>query len=191
LLFPALAKKAGFDQNKITWVNLDSAAKVGALTARRVDAVTDYTTILPLYENGMGRGNVRMMPWSDYGIDLYSVSIITRNESIADRPRVVRRFLEATYQGWRDAVQNPEEGIAIFKKHVPELDVALVRAAFVGITLGLVNSAQFAERGIGWIDTARMCDTVTLANDYMGLARKVECNEVYDASLLPVVQLIK
>jgi NitT/TauT family transport system substrate-binding protein len=191
LLFPALAKKAGFDYTKIQWVNLDTAAKVGALTAKRVEAVTDYTTILPLYEHGMGVSNVRMIPWSDYGIDTYSVAIVGRTEEINRRTDLVSKFLNATYAGWRDAAADPEKGLRIFKKRVPELDLQLVRAAFVKITLGLVKTPEFERNGIGWIDPARMCETVTLANEYMTLARRVDCNEVYRADLIPVVHFAK
>jgi NitT/TauT family transport system substrate-binding protein len=133
----------------------------------------------------MGAGNVRGMP---YGLDLYSVSIIARNETIAKQPDLIRKFLQATYEGWRDTIKNPEEALAVFKKHVPELDTDLVRRQ-LGLTLKLVESPAYHQHGIGWIDPDRMCTTVSLVNDYMGLPRKLDCNEVYTAVAWPSIPL--
>src|SRR5262249_45931572 len=49
-VFPAFAKLNGIDASKVTWVNVEPAAKVPALAERRVDAVADYTTGLPFYD---------------------------------------------------------------------------------------------------------------------------------------------
>ena len=54
-MLPAFAKLHGIDQSKVTWVNIEPAAKVAALAEKRVDAVADYTTGLPFYEKAMGR----------------------------------------------------------------------------------------------------------------------------------------
>ena len=53
-VFPAFAKLTGIDASKVTWVNVEPAAKVPALAEKRVDAVADYTTGLPFYEKAMG-----------------------------------------------------------------------------------------------------------------------------------------
>src|SRR5260221_8612983 len=75
-LFPAFAKLNGIDASKINWVNIEPAAKIAAVAEKRMDGVNDYTTGLPLYEKAAGKGNVAMMPWTDFGFDLYSMSII-------------------------------------------------------------------------------------------------------------------
>jgi NitT/TauT family transport system substrate-binding protein len=188
VLFPALAKVIGIDAARVSWVNVDPGAKIGALTAKRVDAVTDYTTYRPLYEKAMGNRNVRLMTWADYGLDLYSVAIIARTETVEKNPQMVSKFLKATYEGWRDSVKDPGEAVRIFKKRVPELDSELVRTAFEGYTLPLVKTREFEERGLGWIDPARMCMTVEVANDHMGFDRKVNCADVYQNKLLPLVR---
>src|SRR5437762_13391295 len=75
-MFPAFAKLTGIDASKVTWVNIEPAAKIAAVAEKRMDGVSDYTTGLPLYEKAAGKGNVAMMPWADVGFDLYSTSII-------------------------------------------------------------------------------------------------------------------
>src|SRR5215510_1204078 len=47
-IWPAFVKANQIDDSRVTWVNVEPGAKVAALAERRVDAVADYTTGLPL-----------------------------------------------------------------------------------------------------------------------------------------------
>jgi NitT/TauT family transport system substrate-binding protein len=177
-MFPAFAKVNGIDASKVTWVNIEPAAKIAAVAEKRMDGVSDYTTGLPLYEKAAGKGNVVMMPWANFGFDLYSMSIMASEKTMKERPKVLKDFLEASYMGWRDVMADPKAAMMIFKKRVPEIDVdAILENMMMG--LDLMKTAQYAKEGIGSIDDKRMCGSVDLVNTYMGLAKKVECNDVY------------
>src|SRR5579885_2996612 len=81
-MFPAFAKFNKIDASKVTWVNIEPAAKIAAVAEKRMDGVSDYTTGLPLYEKAAGKGNVVMMPWADFGFDLYSMSIMASEKTM-------------------------------------------------------------------------------------------------------------
>jgi len=81
-VWPAFVKANGIDDSKVTWVNVEPAAKIAALAEKRVDAVADYTTGLPYYEKPMGAGNVAMMPWVNFGLDMYSMSIMASEKTM-------------------------------------------------------------------------------------------------------------
>ncbi len=98
----------GIDATKVTWVNVEPSAKIAAVAEKRMDGVGDYSTGLPLYEKAAGKGNVVMMKWSDFGFDLYSMSIIASAKTMKDRPTALKDFLEASYMGWRDVMNDPE-----------------------------------------------------------------------------------
>lgn len=187
LLFPAFSKVVGIDPNSVSWVTIDPGAKVGALLAKRVDAVADFTTDLPAFQKVMGRENVRMMPWADYGFNLYSMAIIARSDLIAKQPEMVRKFLLASYQGWRDVFADLDGSLAIYKKHAPEIDTNLMRQSLSEITLPSIKTPVTVAHGIGYIDGAKMCETVRLINDNMKLPEKVDCSAAYDAKLIPHV----
>jgi NitT/TauT family transport system substrate-binding protein len=191
MLFPAFAKVAGIDPDSVTWVNIDTAAKVGALVTKRVDAIADFTTDLLLFEKAMGKSNVRMMPWAEYGFDLYSLGIIARDDTIAAKPELVRKFLRASYQGWRDVAKDLPGSVAIFKKHVPEIDENLIAASLQEITIGLVKTPYSMSNGIGAIDTAKMCKTVSLVETNLQLQPQVACEQVYTDKLIPRVDFAK
>lgn len=187
-VWPAFAKANNIDESKVTWVNVEPAAKIAALAEKRVDTVADYTTGLPLYEKPMGKGNVVMMPWADFGFDMYSMSIIASEKTMTERPEVLRKFLEAAYMGWRDVMADPDEALAIFKKRVPEIDEELI-GANMKLGLDLMQTDRYRQNGIGWIEKDKMCSSVDLVNTYMGLPKEVACEDVFTTDFLTKVEM--
>jgi len=189
-MFPAFAKVTGIDASKVSWVNIEPAAKIAAVAEKRMDGVSDYTTGLPLYEKAAGKGNVVMMPWANFGFDLYSMSIMASEKTMKERPQVLKAFLEASYMGWRDVMADPKAAMVIFKKRVPEIDVEAISENML-MGLDLMKTKQYAEHGIGSIDDKRMCASVDLVNTYMGLPKKVDCTEVYTKDFYTKVDMPK
>lgn len=189
-MFPAFAKVNGIDASKVTWVNIEPAAKIAAVAEKRMDGVSDYTTGLPLYEKAAGKGNVVMMPWANFGFDLYSMSIIASEKTMKEKPAQLKAFLEASYMGWRDVMSDPKGAMEIFKKRVPEIDVETISANLL-MGLELMKTDQYAKEGIGSIDDKRMCASVDLVNAYMGLPKKVECKDVYSRDFYTKVAMPK
>ena len=57
----------------MTWVNIEPAAKIAAARREARGRRRPTTrTGLPFYEKAVGKGNVVMMPWADFGFDMYS-----------------------------------------------------------------------------------------------------------------------
>ncbi|MDF1777863.1 MAG: ABC transporter substrate-binding protein [Rhizobiaceae bacterium] len=187
-IWPAFAKANNIDESKVTWVNIEPAAKIAALAEKRVDAVADYTTGLPLYEKPMGEGKVAMMPWADHGLNMYSMSIIASAETMTERPEDLKNFLEAAYMGWRDVMMDPDAAMAIFKKRVPEIDEKLI-GANMKMGLKLMQTDRYKDNGIGWVEEAKMCASVDLVNTYMGLPREVDCKNVFTTEFLTKVEM--
>ena len=189
-MFPAFAKVNGIDASKVTWVNIEPAAKTAAVAEKRMDGVGDYSTGLPLYEKAAGPGNVAMMPWANFGFDMYSMSIMASEKTMKERPQQLKAFVEASYMGWRDVMADPDAAMVIFKKRVPEIDVPTVKEIMM-IGLGLMKTDRYAKNGIGWIDDKKMCDSVDLVNAYMGLPKKVECRDVYTKDFFTRIDMPK
>ena len=183
-LFPAFAKINGVDANKVKWLTIEPAAKFVALSEKRADAVPDYTTGQPFWEKAVGKENLVKMPWSDYGFDTYSMSIMASEKTMKERPKVLRDFLEASYMGWRDVMADPKAALEIFKKRVPDIDLALIEPNML-LGLELMKTERYAKNGIGWMERAKMCRTVEFINTYMpDMPRKVACDEAYSGEYL-------
>jgi NitT/TauT family transport system substrate-binding protein len=187
-LFPAFAKVNGVDASTVKWLTIEPAAKFVALAEKRADAVPDYTTGQPFWEKAVGKDNLVRMPWHLYGFDTYSMSIMTSEKTLADRPKVLRDFLAASYMGWRDVMSDPKAALEIFKKRVPDIDLALIEPNML-LGLELMRTERYAKNGIGWMDRGKMCGTVEFINSYMpDMPRKVGCDEVFTNDFLTKIE---
>ena len=183
-LFPAFARINGIDASKVKWLNIEPAAKFVALSEKRADAVPDYTTGQPFWEKAVGKENLVKMPWSEHGFDTYSMSIMASEKTMKERAKVLRDFLEASYLGWRDVMADPKAALEIFKKRVPDIDMALIEPNMM-LGLELMKTERYAKNGIGWMDRGKMCRTVEFINTYMqDMPRKVACDEAYSPEYL-------
>ena len=187
-LFPAFAKLNGVDESKVKWLSIEPAAKFVALSEKRADAVPDYTTGQPFWEKAVGRDNLVRMPWSQFGFDTYSMSIMASDKTLNERPKVLREFLAASYLGWRDVMQDPKGSLEIFKKRVPDIDLALIEPNMM-LGLELMKTERYAKNGLGWMERAKMCRTVEIINSYMpDMPRKVGCDEVFTNEFLTKIE---
>jgi NitT/TauT family transport system substrate-binding protein len=183
-LFPAFAKINGVDMTKVKWLTIEPAAKFVALSEKRADAVPDYTTGQPFWEKAVGKDNLVKMPWSEHGFDTYSMSIMASEKTMKERTKVLRDFLEASYMGWRDVMADPKAALEIFKKRVPDIDLALIEPNMM-LGLELMKTERYAKNGIGWMERGKMCRTVEFINTYMpDMPRKVGCDEAYSGDYL-------
>jgi len=189
-MFPAFAKVNKIDASKVSWVNIDPPAKIAAVAEKRMDGVGDYSTGLPFYEKAAGKGNVVMMSWADFGIDIYSMSIMASEKTMKEKSKQLKAFLEASYMGWRDVMADPKGSMEIFKKRVPEIDVEII-SQNMQLGVDLMKTERYAKNGIGFIDAKKMCDSVDLVNTYMGLPKKVDCKDVYSTEFFTKVEMPK
>ncbi len=188
MAWPAFARKNGIDPASVTWVNIEPSAKIAALAAKRFDGVADLMTALSKYKEALGDDGAIVMPWAKFGFNMYSMAFVASEKTLAEKPEAVRGFLKAAYQGWHDVMVDREPSIAIFKKRIPELDVPYIRDN-MAMGIELMRTQRYKDHGIGWIDEAKMCESVDIANNYMGLARKVDCKSIYTTEFLPKVDL--
>jgi NitT/TauT family transport system substrate-binding protein len=183
-LFPAFARINGIDASKVKWLTIEPAAKFVALSEKRADAVPDYTTGQPFWEKAVGKDNLVRMPWSEFGFDTYSMSIVASERTMKERAKMLRDFLEASYMGWRDVMADPKAALEIFKKRVPDIDLALIEPNMM-LGLELMKTDRYARNGIGFVDRGKMCRTVEFINTYMpDMPRKVDCDEAWSGDYL-------
>jgi NitT/TauT family transport system substrate-binding protein len=188
LAFPVFAKINNVDASKVTWVNIEPTAKYASIAEKRMDGIADYTTGQPFVDKATGPGKSARMPWSDFGFDLYAMSIIAGEKTMAEKPKQLKAFLEASYMGWRDVMSNPKEALAIFKKRVPEIDLTIIEANMM-LGFDLMRTKNYADNGIGWIDEKKMCASTEIVNTYMGLPKKVDCKDVFNPAFFTKVAM--
>jgi len=190
VLFPALAKANNVDVNRVSFVNIEPAAKYGALAQKRVDAIFDFYTGAPFVWKAIGKENSMAIPWADYGVDIYGLAIVVNDDFLRKKPDVVRRFLDASLKAWQATIRQPREAILVMKRNVPEIDED---SYLVNLDLGiqLFRTPRFATNGIGWVDPAKMKQTVDLVTTYIEVPNRVDYRSVFTNEYLTFYELPK
>ena len=70
-----------------------------------------------------------MKDYFDCVPDYYTPVVIASEDTIANRPEVVKAFMEALSRGYDVAIEDPGEGARLLLAAAPELDTELVNAS--------------------------------------------------------------
>lgn len=190
ILFPALAATNDIDPDSITWVNVEGGAKVAALVSDSVDVIFDFENGQANWDKAFGKDNYNKILWRDYGVNLYGNALFTSQDFATEHEDLVKGFLDASYRGWAWVMENPDEALELLHDAVPELDLPTGKEN-MPIALRLMKDPGFAEHGIGWMDSERMCQTVDVVQQYLEVEAKPDCDSLYTNEYLPGVPLPK
>jgi len=80
-------------------------------------------------QKGIELNIVMMKDYFDCIPDYYTPVVIASEDVIANKPEVVRAFMEALMRGYNFAIQNPDEAAELLLTAVPELDAELVKVS--------------------------------------------------------------
>jgi NitT/TauT family transport system substrate-binding protein len=177
-LWPALARVHGIDPEAITFVNVKPEGKQAIVASRNADAAFDLYTSFPIWEKALGKGNVGNLLFADHGVALYGHAYIAHDDTIRNNPELVRRFLRATYKGWRDAFKERAAAIDALMAEVPGVD----KDAYLGnldLVLDLAITERSREHGLGWILPERMQQTIDITAQGGQMDKPLKAAEVF------------
>jgi ABC-type nitrate/sulfonate/bicarbonate transport system substrate-binding protein len=142
-------KAAGVDPARVTAVKV-KAEDLQALYNHGVDAWLGYAQDEPIEAETSGHDVTTIFP-ADYGVGGYEGLVLVNESTIKDDPDVVRKFVQASQQGWRYAVEHPDEAAQILLKWAPEPGLEFQKLAVRAVG-PLVDTPQAP---VGWIDATR------------------------------------
>lgn len=190
ILFPLLAKLAGFKADSVKWVTMDGAAMGPALITGRVDGAPFFANHeARLQKQAKAQGtSLKRISYADAGFDMYSLVIFTREDAITKDAEPLRGFLRATVKGMRYAFapEHHEEGAKILIKYNPEVDLdAAVGAASVASRYSMTEEITSGKVALGQFEPARVDKSRDVYTEYMQLKRRIAGDELYTDALLP------
>jgi NitT/TauT family transport system substrate-binding protein len=180
-LFPAFAKAAGIDAQAVRWVVASPESLPGLLATNKVPCIGQYIVGEALLQSQLGPAKLVRFAYADAGFDFYSNGIVATDATIASKPDVVHRFVEATVRGMKDAFADPEAAGAIMQKIVPQVDAAIAKYE----TEAVAELAQLPGEPLGEIDPARIDATLDIVRGAFKLATPVAAADVYAPGFVP------
>jgi NitT/TauT family transport system substrate-binding protein len=181
----AFMKMHGLDSSTLRVVNIDGAARVPMLAARKVQSIDQFIMSEPAIRRAVKDAEPKCMLFGDYGLDIYSNGIGVREDFLQQNPEVVRRFVRAALRGWKDAMANPEEAAKIQVQFLKALDQSLV-VDELKIVRRLAVTPDTEREGLGAMNRDRMARTVEFMNNNVDIqGRKLTVDDILRTGYLP------
>ncbi len=126
---------------------------------------------------------------ADVGYPPYAETIVTTRSVLGAKPELIRRFLQATAEGWKHYLEDPTKGNALIKKANPQMEDSLLAFGVAKMReYGLVTGSDAGTQGILTMTDARWKQTF----DFMVSAGMVRADmDYHKAYTLQFVREIK
>jgi NitT/TauT family transport system substrate-binding protein len=181
-LFRALAAHNKLDMSKISFVQVDPAAKVVAVLEKRVDALlggADDQFFLIKYKGE----EPAALRYADHGANIVGMTILTQGAIIKGKPDLVRRFVKATARSWDEAKKNPEAAVDAGLKAKADLNRQSTLDQ-LKVDIELMDSPNSKGR-TGWGDQKDWDQTIALLKQYRDVATDKPWTAFHTNEFLP------
>ena len=105
----AFMKSKGLKADTVKYTNIDPAARIGMLVAKKIPAIETFAMSMPGVVKAAGGAEAQIFLLANAGLSLYSNGILVREDYLKAEPAKVKAFVKASLQGWKDAIANPKE----------------------------------------------------------------------------------
>jgi len=112
--------------------------------------------------------------------DFYELVIVASEEKIADDPDVVQRFVKAVTKGYKDAVADPLDAVAVLKAVKPETDLEIENPG-----VALLAPLWETDNGVfGWQEDSRWSEFAEWMVEKGRLESTEGISDAYDNSFV-------
>jgi NitT/TauT family transport system substrate-binding protein len=185
--FPLFVKANNLDSSKIKWQSMDPPLRETMLARGEVDAITGFyfTSLLNLNARGVKDEEVVVLKYPDYGVNLYSNTVIASQRFVDANPQAIAGFLRALTKGIREVVADPDGAIQYVKQRDPLIDEALEKRRLRLAIDTVIATPAFKSGGIGAVNKLKLEDTVTQVVTAFGLKTTPNVDTIFNSSFLP------
>ena len=185
--FPMFAKANGIDMAKTPWKSMDPPLREVMLVKGQVDAVVAFRFVgqLALNAQGIKDEDLVVMPYRDFGVDLYSSTVIVNPRFARTNPEAVRAFLRGPTSAIKDCIANPEVAVQSVKDRDPLIDVPMELKRLKMCIDSAVVTPSAKVNGLGAIDKLRLDSTIDQVVAAFGIKNSVSPDGLFDSSYLP------
>jgi len=181
-LWPALAKANGIDPKSVTWVNVGPGAKLAALKAGSVDAVTEFYNEHHTYKAALG-SDMGYVAWKNVGLDPYGNSIVVHGGFLKAHRDLVAGFVKVTQKAFAACVADAKPCIDALVEANSGLNFQSQMVNWHEVEQ-LMSDKTSQDVALGWFDPKRMEETYELVKTYVGLDKPFDVKGTYTNEFL-------
>ncbi|REG83778.1 ABC transporter substrate-binding protein [Marinomonas pollencensis] len=166
---PLVLKQNNVPVDSVKLSKVDPGALGPMLMVGNTQAIIAWVTNTALFEQQAAQTGkkIKVLPWSEGGLSLYSSALLASDKFLASRPEVAKRFIKAYAQSVQFTYQHPDKAGQDLHNMVPEVDADIVSAQISSIH-DLVFNKISQQDGFGMLTPTRIATTwkyVAQAND--------------------------
>lgn len=183
-----LLKAAHAENVKIDWVPVQPQLYGAMIKGGEVAGTVAFTNsnVPALLGVGMKMSDITVLKYSDYGADMYGLTLATTKKFAEQNPETVRAVVKALNHGTKDTIANPDAALALMKGLDPmmKLDVEKIR---LGLALDLTKTPHVEKYGLSTVDPKKLQFTIDSIADAYQLKNKPATSDIYTEKFLPPV----
>ena len=189
-LFPIFASQTGIDQSTIEWISVSPELREPMLARGEADGITGFITssTISLERLGMTAEDQRVFRYKDYGVELYSTSILTSRAFAEANPEAVSAVVACMMQGMQMAVADPEAAMEALVDHEPLTDPELELRRWQISIDEMIMTENVIEGGLSNIDREFFQRSIAAVEDAYGLPNLLTVDDIYSDAYLPPVE---
>ena len=182
-IFPAFAKAAGVDLQKITKLQMESSARYSILLQGNADFVIGWS-FTDAYKIGRQKPIAPPILFADHGVNILSVGLVVSKDTLEKRGALVRGFLTATVKGIDETLRAPEAAVEATLKLRPgaDRDALMEPAKKLGDFLHTRNSSS---KPTGWMAREDWEQSRRILIEYLGMSDTTSTDALFTNSYLP------
>ncbi len=184
-IWAAVMNLNGVDSGTMKVVNIDAAARVPMLAARKVPAIDQFIMSEPAIRRAVADAKPVALFAGDLGLDIYANSIGVNEDFLKKDPDAVKKFVRAALRGWRDTFADPQEAAKIELQYVKALDPQII-VEEIDILRRVAITAEVRDHGFGYVTAERMKNSVDFINRNVEVhGEKLTAENIYVPGFLP------
>jgi NitT/TauT family transport system substrate-binding protein len=182
-LFPAILAANGVNREKLILVQVDPDQRVAAVAERRADALLGSLTQHAFQIQALGVASSELS-YASLGVSSVGLTLHAHNDTLRDKPDLVKRFVRATVRAWEATQEAPRQAVESLRKMFPELDSELLINQIRAV-MSLRESMNTRGRGFGFSAELDWALTLDLVKTYRDLKTELAATAFFTNEFLP------
>ncbi len=189
--FPLVLKNAGLSEADVHITNVPEGALVSSYLQGAGGAVGLLGGLddKPAEIKANGGADPVTFAYSDYGVNQVGYCIVTKKDTVANKPDLVKRFMAATVKSYKEGEKNPDAAINAMADIVggtmaDDKGKAQARAV-LDVTLGILYSPNNKDKRLGYNVPADWDSMLALMKQYNGLKTDQPATAFYTNDFVP------
>jgi NitT/TauT family transport system substrate-binding protein len=182
-IFPAFAKAAGINTDKVTKLQIEGSARYSVLLQGNADFVLGWS-FTDNFKINKHKPTAEPILFADSGVNILGIGLVVSKETLKQHSSLVKRFLAATVKGIDEAVSNPKAAIDATMKVRPNTD----REALADAAMHLkpfLRTKHSENHPYGWMAKEDWEQSKQILVQYLGLSVSISIDSLYTNAYLP------